>query len=206
MHAWSTSMLLLLHSAFMLSVVKLLLKGEAGVCALNSHGNYIVDHEKSWKNHGIAFLNFCGNPGIIPKMTSAGSDEHAQLIIKCNLIINFSTRDTFCKQFGPRSGPAKCQAWSGFGCYFQQYTCTSPNEHNVRPDQDPNCFKLWWYSWKNFLKKLILKKNQQTANIHAKLPSRQIVKIQYSMAITEYIAWQKHCCSLQITQYFCSQQ
>ena len=62
MHAWScTSMLLLLHFAFMLSVVKLLLKGEVGVCALNSHGNYIVDHGKSWKNHGIVFLNFCGN-------------------------------------------------------------------------------------------------------------------------------------------------
>ena len=46
-------------SAFMLSVVKLLLKGEVGVCALNSHGNYIVDRGKSWKKHGIVFLNFC---------------------------------------------------------------------------------------------------------------------------------------------------
>ena len=32
--------------------------------ALNSHGNYIADHGKSWKNHGIVFLNFCGNPEI----------------------------------------------------------------------------------------------------------------------------------------------
>ena len=56
-------MLLLLHLAFMLSVVKMLLKGEVGGYALNSHGNYIVDHEKSWKNHGILCLNFCGNPG-----------------------------------------------------------------------------------------------------------------------------------------------
>ena len=39
-------------------------KGEVGVCALNSHGNYIVDQRKSWKNHGIAFLNFCENPGL----------------------------------------------------------------------------------------------------------------------------------------------
>ena len=39
---------LLLHSAFMLSVVKMLLKGEVGGCALNSHGNNIVDHGKSW--------------------------------------------------------------------------------------------------------------------------------------------------------------
>ena len=28
----------------------------------NSHGNYIDDHGISWKNHGIVFLNFCGNP------------------------------------------------------------------------------------------------------------------------------------------------
>ena len=65
-YAWSTSMLLLLHSTFMLSVVKLLLKGEVGVCALNSHGNNIVDNGKSWKNHGIVFLNFCWNPESNP--------------------------------------------------------------------------------------------------------------------------------------------
>ena len=35
-------------------------KGEVGGCALNSHGCYMVDHGKSWKNHGIVFLNFCG--------------------------------------------------------------------------------------------------------------------------------------------------
>ena len=62
MHAWSISMLLLLHSVFMLSAVKLMLKEEAGICALNSHGNYIVDHGKSWETHGIVFLNFCGIP------------------------------------------------------------------------------------------------------------------------------------------------
>ena len=54
--------LLLLHSAFMLCMVKMLLKGEVEACALKSHGNYIVDHGKSWKNHGIVFLNFCGTP------------------------------------------------------------------------------------------------------------------------------------------------
>ena len=48
----------------MISVSELLLEGEVGVCALNSHGNYIVDLGKSWKNHGIVFLNFCGNPGM----------------------------------------------------------------------------------------------------------------------------------------------
>ena len=51
-----------LYSAFMLSMDKLMLKGEVGICALNIHGNYIADHGKSWKNHGIVFLNFCGNP------------------------------------------------------------------------------------------------------------------------------------------------
>ena len=50
-------------SAFMLSVVKMLLKGEeVGGQALYSYGNYIIDHGKSWKNHGIVFMNFCGNP------------------------------------------------------------------------------------------------------------------------------------------------
>ena len=24
---------------------------------INSHGNYIVDHGKSWNNHGIVFMN-----------------------------------------------------------------------------------------------------------------------------------------------------
>ena len=37
-------------------------KGEVGGHVLNSHGNYVVDHGKSWKNYGIVFLNFCGNP------------------------------------------------------------------------------------------------------------------------------------------------
>ena len=64
MHAWSKSILLLLHYTFMLSMVKMLLKGEVGGHALNSHGNYIVDHGLSWINHGIVFLNFYGNPEI----------------------------------------------------------------------------------------------------------------------------------------------
>ena len=45
-------------------MVKMLLKGEVGGFALNSHGNYIVDHGKSWKNHGIVFLNFRRNPDL----------------------------------------------------------------------------------------------------------------------------------------------
>ena len=38
--------LLLLHSTFMLSVVKIPQKGEVGGHALNSRGKYIVDHGK----------------------------------------------------------------------------------------------------------------------------------------------------------------
>ena len=45
----------------MLCMVKVAVKGEVGGRAFNSHGQYIVDHGKSWKNHGIVFLNFCGN-------------------------------------------------------------------------------------------------------------------------------------------------
>ena len=56
------STLLFLHSAFMLCIVKMSLKGEVEGCALNSQRNYIVDHGKSWKHHGIVFLSFCGNP------------------------------------------------------------------------------------------------------------------------------------------------
>ena len=37
-------------------------KGVVGGHAIKCHGNYIVDHGKSWKNHGNVFLNFCGNP------------------------------------------------------------------------------------------------------------------------------------------------
>ena len=48
MHGLSTSMLFLLHSVFMLSMVKMLLKKEVGGSALNSHGNYIADQGKSW--------------------------------------------------------------------------------------------------------------------------------------------------------------
>ena len=51
----------------MLSMMKMLLKGEVGGCVLNSHENYIVDHGKPWKNHAILFLNFCGNPEKLPR-------------------------------------------------------------------------------------------------------------------------------------------
>ena len=45
--------------------------------------------------------------------------------------------DNLCKQFGPRSGRTNCWAWSWSKLFS---------------------FTLWWYSWKNLNKKLILKK------------------------------------------------
>ena len=45
MYAWSVYKHAVV-AAFMLRVLKMLLKGEVGGCALNSHGNYIVDHGK----------------------------------------------------------------------------------------------------------------------------------------------------------------
>ena len=56
MHAWSTSMILLLHSAFMLSVVKILLKGQFGGCALNSHGKYIEYLLEPYLQHRLFIL------------------------------------------------------------------------------------------------------------------------------------------------------
>ena len=44
-HAYLNT-LLFLHSVFMLSMVKMPLKGEVGGHALNSHVNYFVDHGK----------------------------------------------------------------------------------------------------------------------------------------------------------------
>ena len=41
-------------------------KREVGGHVLNSHGNYIVDHGKSWKNHGIVFVfEFLWEPCIV---------------------------------------------------------------------------------------------------------------------------------------------
>ena len=60
-------MLLLLHSTFKLSMVKMLLKGAVGGPALNRHGNYIVDH-------GNVILNFSGNP----EKSSKDSEEPGQ--------------------------------------------------------------------------------------------------------------------------------
>ena len=60
-HAYLNTFLLL-HSTFMLSVMKMLLKGEVGGHALNIHVNSIVDHGKSWKNPWNCVFKFLLEP------------------------------------------------------------------------------------------------------------------------------------------------
>ena len=74
-HAYLNT-LLLLHSAFMLSVLKMSVKGRVGSHALNSHGNYIVVHGKSWENHGIVISNFCGNPATGPHSAVGSKSDY----------------------------------------------------------------------------------------------------------------------------------
>ena len=42
---------------------------------------------------------------------------------------------------------------------------------NVRPDQDPSCLTHWWYSWKNYSKKMILKKKSADDKMAWNLPA-----------------------------------
>ena len=60
-------------------------KREVGGRALNSYGNYIVDHGKSWKNHRIVFLNFCGNPEY--------------MIYNPNILVYYTARNTTAYYF-----------------------------------------------------------------------------------------------------------
>ena len=56
------------------------LKGEVGGHALNSQGNYFVNHEKSWKNNEIVFLNFCGKPATRFKVLIIGHSNALAVI------------------------------------------------------------------------------------------------------------------------------
>ena len=63
------------------------------------------------------------------------------------LCLLVSSADDLCKQFGPRSGPTKCRAWSG-----------------------SKLFDTLMIFLKEFFKKVNFEKNQQTAKKHAKSP------------------------------------
>ena len=54
----------LLHSAFNYSQLGEDVAKRGGWRLCISHVHYIADHGKSWENHGIVFLIFCGNPVI----------------------------------------------------------------------------------------------------------------------------------------------
>ena len=54
-------------------------------------------------------------------------------------------------------------------------------EKSVVPELDPNCFTLWWYSWKIFFEKVNLKK--KSTKKHAKLPSMQRVKLSCKISV-----------------------
>ena len=78
--------LLLLHSAFMLCVVKMQLKGEVGGSALNSLENCINDHGKSW-NCDFEFMWESNNKRLYikPKSVAAYVGVTFQLLQKLYL-------------------------------------------------------------------------------------------------------------------------
>ena len=63
MHAWSTSMLFVVVFRIYAQHGEVAAK-KGGWSPCNSHGNFIDEHGKIWKNHGIVFLNFCGGQYI----------------------------------------------------------------------------------------------------------------------------------------------
>ena len=83
-----------------------------------------------------------------------------------------SPADNFYKQFGPRPGLTNCQAWSG-----------------------SNYLTLWWYSWENVSKKLILEKkirrqkkrekfkNSKSRDLREKHNNVELIKMWYFSAL-----------------------
>ena len=71
-----------------------------------------------------------------------------------------TSADTLCKQFGLRSGLTECQTWSGSKLF------------------NTNCItkRIFW-------KRLLWKKNQQTAKNHEKFLSMQRVKAQVMVSV-----------------------
>ena len=117
-HAYLNT-LLLLHSTFMLSVVKMWQKWEVGGHALNSPGNYIVDHVKSWKNQGIAFLNFCGNLD--------------------NMTIMYFRQEPWCSSHNPDQPDRPSIG--------QNNRCGSDYWWKLPIDQERNTDITWWGRW-----------------------------------------------------------
>ena len=58
-----------------------------------------------------------------------------------------------------------------FVCWYSLLSLDQDQDRWNRSWSDPNCLTLWWYSWKNFLKKLIFDKNQQTTKNMQNFPA-----------------------------------
>ena len=74
---------------------------------------------------------------------------------------------------------------------------------NIGPDLDPDCLILWWYSWKIFFEKIMLKKKiPQMTKKHAKLSSMQIYPAckEWMKTLHPYHLWSPLC--IVITKYF----
>ena len=114
-------------------------RGGWRLSAFNSHGTYIVGHGKSWKNHGIVFLNLCWNPVVI---TSFNINVHSEpsTIFKQMLMLqqqiyqeeqtpigelqNNSTQfySHYSKQSYTSSYYMNQQTWQPYGgCYQEKY-------------------------------------------------------------------------------------
>ena len=75
--------LLLLHSVFMLSVVKMALKGEVG-----GHAKIVMEITLLiMENHGVVFLNFYGNP-VNDKLNNLLNFRTLKLVISRRNLIN----------------------------------------------------------------------------------------------------------------------
>ena len=108
-----------------------------------------------------------------------------------------SSADNRCKQFGPRSGPTKCGAWSGSKMFdtlmvFSEFYFEKDGiEKSTVSSADNPCKQfgprslisiqpVWHFygiSWKNFTKKMVLK-NWQMQKKHEKLPNMQRVNLE----------------------------
>ena len=109
-----------------------------------------------------------------------------------------SSADNLCKQFGPRSGPTKCRAWSGSKLFdtlnmiipeiifWKSWFWKSADNLCKQFGPSSGLTKCWARSGsklfdtqniflKEFFEKVDFEKNQQTAKKHTKLPSRQRV-------------------------------
>ena len=97
-HAYLNT-LLLLHSGSISAWWRDTARRGVGGHALKSQGKYIFDHRKSWKNHGIVFLNFCGNPEFLwEPWISVGTLHGLTGFLSCNYFVKTSgaTWRSFC--------------------------------------------------------------------------------------------------------------